>query len=150
MLKENRGGFSRNLFFIIFGISEDDSKGQAHDYSLIVSEFALNTIAEFVCSKRYKYNEPMFTQLRGWITNGASALEYFNFYLSGTLFKYYLRLSSDSENIWSTNFNAFNEYMKSLIEERKETFDANNCKDMIDCWLKECLDNPNHEYIKCE
>ncbi|RWS23363.1 cytochrome P450 2C23-like protein [Leptotrombidium deliense] len=127
----------------------DQQNGKAHDYQNMISEYGFNAISKFVMSKEYKFDEPIFQQILKWIITAAATLDGFNFYLSGTLFKYYFKYLTKNEKQMTSNFYAFTQYLSSLVKEREKTFDKNNCRDLLDNWLKVISENPNHEYIKC-
>ncbi|RWS24150.1 cytochrome P450 2U1-like protein [Leptotrombidium deliense] len=115
----------------------DDHCGQPHDYSIIINEFTINTITALVCSKQYSYTDPTFQHIRKLLQNVFSSMEYFNMLLSGNLFKYYMKFTTQADVKLRNNFGEFRDYVSSLLKEREATFDENNCRDLLDYWLKE-------------
>ncbi|RWS22563.1 cytochrome P450 2J6-like protein, partial [Leptotrombidium deliense] len=124
----------------------DKHNGEAQDFENVVFLYTFNVVSELVWSKTYKHSDKDFGQIRNWIWNIFSTLEHFNLHLSGTLFKYYLKLTTDFEKRIHTNYEEFKNYVKRIVDEREKHFESNNCKDLLDFWLNECR-NPSNPYI---
>ncbi|RWS19814.1 cytochrome P450 2J2-like protein, partial [Leptotrombidium deliense] len=127
----------------------DEHNGEAHDYSDVVNQFTFNVANEVVCGKRFKLSDPTYQQIRKYLSNiFITFFQHCYLHLSGTLFKYYLRFTSNAEQTLRNDFDKLKQHANKLIAERKQQLSNESyiCKFFVDLWIKECK-NPDNKHL---
>ena len=113
-----------------------ETKGQPIDINIAINTSISNIICSIVLGKRYGHNDPEFIKLLDGLKTclkyamyaGISDMFPFMKYLPGDLFKRKLVLQYVKQNL---------DTLSQYIEEHKRTYDENNIRDYIDCYIKE-------------
>ena len=101
-----------------------------------------NVICSIALGKQYEHNDPEFKQLLEMfqanlkIIDLASLTVVFPFlkFIPGDLFK---------TKLLHNNIKCFKNMMATYVTEHKRTFDENNLRDFIDCYIKELQNEKN-------
>ncbi|RWS20015.1 cytochrome P450 2U1-like protein, partial [Leptotrombidium deliense] len=110
----------------------EETKETAQDFRSIISNFTFNTITAIVTSKQYDINSDYFTSNQNLSAKLLSGLSGLNFMILGDLYPYWLKLKGADVNMVKRKFYEMADLAQMIINERLETFDANNCHDLLD------------------
>ncbi|RWS19102.1 cytochrome P450 2D4-like protein, partial [Leptotrombidium deliense] len=92
----------------------DNLNGKPYDYTLLLAEYTINVITSLLCSKCYTHDDPIFVKLEKMFRTIFSILGYMNMHLTGNIFKYYVKLTSDYDKIASDSYKEFRNYAETL------------------------------------
>ncbi|RWS18374.1 cytochrome P450 2U1-like protein, partial [Leptotrombidium deliense] len=131
--------FEITMHNIFEGIEQhiDHHNGKPYDYTLLLTEYTINVITSLLCSKSYTHEDTIFVKLERIFRTIFSVLGYMNMHLTGNIFKYYVKLTSNYDKIATNCQKEFRSVAETLVQEREATFDENNCKDLLDYYMKE-------------
>ncbi|XP_056000121.1 cytochrome P450 2C11-like [Ostrea edulis] len=114
----------------------DRYEGKPFDIKPLISNSIVNVISVLVFGKRFEFADPTFTELfqlwnKFFLTIPMqSPINLFPFlkYLPGDLFAY---------KDFRRRFDRIHEILNNILDEHRSTFDENNIRDFIDCFLQE-------------
>ena len=123
----------------------DETKGNSFSMTDIIHRCISNVICSIALGKHYEHNDPEFKQLLDMfqanlrVVHVASLTEVFPFLrlIPGDVFKRKKLLD---------NVQCFKNVMATYVTEHKRTFDENNLRDFIDCYIKELQHGQNQSH----
>ncbi|XP_069799506.1 cytochrome P450 2H2-like [Dendropsophus ebraccatus] len=124
--------------------NQDTSFNPTYIIGLAVS----NVICSIVFGERFDYDDKKFLALLSYNREIFRRLNTLSGQLLGMFPRLMRRLPGPHQEILANNIK-LKEFVKEMIRSHKDTFDANNPRDLIDCFLlkiKEEKDNPETEF----